>query len=444
MQEPIIRHSYVKINESIVHVTQYGFHENILKHPSSQSINSSSPSPRKRANNSSYSTITSQSTNSTFNKTNSSCDKANSTSSSNLSNKENVDNLTSSSIDSSSGISNNTFMYDESSSNSYSTSSINAKKLIIFVPGNPGLLGLYHDFLLSLFRTISGSSTSPSKSKDDYPLILAIAHNNFDHPDHVQYQAEERIFVHENDLNFVERAIAETHLNEPHHIELQVLNKLIILKRMLKVNIDSCKVIFIGHSIGGYVILRLLQDKIIASSHEGTVLIHPALENLALTYKGSRFNLFFNYRLDVIGQSIAFILDNILTKWAKLALVRLFCSEDFVRNSSSMALESITQMICQRTYKALVQMAKSELSLIKNINSDALIKPHCSKLKLIYAINDGWVNTDNRKILRELYPDLYMEEQSRLHAFVLDPQTVMDYAIKVGMFVQDFLDNNIE
>lgn len=378
MQDPITRHSFVHINNSYVHLVQYGLE------------------------NSSMSNNVSLTSNSTLTAT------SNSLSASRNSDKS------------------------ISLNKSQSSELQQTRKLIIFVPGNPGCLGIYHDFLVVLFRTLS-SGTELS----DHPTILAIGHNNFDHPDDSEYKAHERISLEENEMNFVERALAKKHVNDPNHIELQVLNKLVILKRLIK--IETCQVIFVGHSIGGYVILKLLQDRLVSAAHLGTVLIHPALENLALTTKGSSLNRLFHYKLDLLVELAAYLLQY-LPHQAKMALARWYCPAKFLKSSSQIAIDSVTQLIKRRALSALIQMARSELAVVKNINADSMIKPHVPKLKLIYAIKDHWVNTNNRRMLTQLYPKLHVEEHDRMHAFVMDPQTVDDYALKVGLFVRDFFD----
>lgn len=428
MQEPILRHSYVQLNGSFVHLLQYGCGENLVR--------SSTVSPNTSHINTTSSATSSNKT------TTASTTKPATTARSILGSSNNSSIFNNAQNNKSNNVTNDCANGAGSGSTKTHLHQTKAftRELIIFIPGNPGVLGVYHDFLMSVFRIINSSSTSENKNPNERPTILAIGHNNFDHPDHVQYKTEERICIKENELNFVERAVAEKYYDEPHHIELQVLNKLIILKKVLKCNLNDCKLIFIGHSIGCYVILRLIQDRLISTNHGGSILIHPALENLALTEKGQYFDRLFGYNIDLLMRSVAYILDQSLPKPIKLALVKWFCPRDFVQGSSDIVIESCMQLVCQKTLKAVIQMSKSEFALVKNLNHESLVKPHVEKLKLIYAIDDHWVNTDNRRLLKELYPDLYMEEQSTKHAFVMDTQTVMDYAVKVGMLLQDFID----
>lgn len=379
MLEPKLRHSHVQVNDCFVHLLQYCCDGSLVKPPNTSTINTTSSS--------------------IFD--------------------------TSSSTRTASSIGTPSLLRD-----------IPQNNLIIFVPGNPGILGIYHDFLSALFRSVNGCTRRGATKTN----ILAIGHNNFDHPDAIKYKAEERINIEEADLNFVERSMAKKYQGEPHHIELQVLNKLIILKRLLKLDLANCKLVFVGHSIGCYIILRLLQDRALASAHKGSVFIHPALENMALTPKGSHLARLFSYRVDLLIYAAAFLVEWLLPSSVKQAIVRWRSSPEFVENSSDVAVESVGQLVCHKSLAALIEMAKSEFALVKNLNSESMIKPHASKLRLIYAINDHWVNASHKQMLKDKYSELYIEEHPNLHAFCMDPKTAMDYSIKVGMFVQDFLE----
>lgn len=395
MQDPIVRHIYVKIHRSFVHLAQYGHGENIIirsarSSPSSSFVSNHGDSHQQSLSNTSTSSISGQ-------------PKPSSSSMSLLADRNRL------------------------------------SKLIIFVPGNPGVLGVYHDFLVTLYRTLNKPS-----NKGDNPVILAMSHNNFDHPDHCDYRADERICIEESELSFVEKTKLDAY-KDPHEIELQVMNKLIILKRLLKLDLrraneNACKLVFVGHSIGCYVLLRLLQDRTLAKFHAGSILVHPALENLATTEKGAAISRYFAFKLDYVMHLMAYVMEKVLPKWAKLNITKWLCSPELVESSSNTVLESIAQMASPLTLTAIIEMAKSELANVKGLDHETMIKPHASKLKLIYTIGDHWVNGANRLELSERYPELHIEEQQTLHAFVMDPNVVTNYAIKIGIFIQDIFE----
>lgn len=386
IQEPIIKHSFVQINRSYVHLVNYGSGESVFK---LQSDGGSSEAEG--------------------------CLQSAKISPKSLNRNGDADKK------------------DPETKDENSTKLGQKNRLIIFIPGNPGVLGVYHDFLKRIFNLRPWSNSKLKKT-----TIIAIGHNDFDHPDHVDYRAEERICIEETELNFVERAIS--HKYEPHHIELQVINKLVILHKIIKLY-QSHELYFVGHSIGCYIILRLLQDRQISSIHNGSILLNPALENLALTPKGTTIDRIFSFKLDLLMHSVAYVIDNLLPKQLKLSLTKLLCSDEFIKSSSDMVIESVMQLACQKTLSALIKMAKSELAVVKDINEDLLIEPHVDKLELVFAEKDHWVNEAfrvklcNRRILRGV------TVVPALHAFVMDHHDSMEYANivseRLSLFMKD-------
>lgn len=387
MLEPIVRHHYVNINNSTVHLVQYGHSESIIK-----SVEVDSIGPRLTTSD----------------------DKPHET-----------------------------------------------KELVVFIPGNPGLLGMYHDFLVALYKTIARPS-----DKTNEPVLLAIGHNNFlglDYQSDGQQQRHndgEEIFIGANNIA----------ANEPHGIELQCLNKLIILKQLLRIHLTNkqqqqgvgeeensnsneeeededdygreCgwKLTFVGHSMGCYIILKLLQDPALARAHAGSILVHPALENLALTKKGTVLANFFALKLDLLARLVAYGIEKLVPKSTILDITRLACSHEFTSQASSIVIESMAQIVQSNTLIALIEMAKSELDCIRDLDHDKMIKPRANKLRLIYAIDDHWVNARHRLELAQLYPELYIEEQQTMHAFIMDPNAVANYSIKFGMMIEGFFE----
>lgn len=385
MSDPEIRHSHVRLNNSVTHLIQYGCKESLIDISHQQSNFEPLETINERPQNQSVVAVKTSANNSA------------------------------------------------PSSRRGSLRSARLKQLIVFVPGNPGVLGVYHDFLVGLYKTI----VKPS-DKTTNVTILGLSHNDFDHPDSCNYKSANKINVEENDLNFIEISLAKEH--RAHDVELQVLNKLIILKRIIKLEPGRYRVVFIGHSIGCYIILRLLQDRMVASTHAGSILIHPALENLALTKKGARISRYFNFKLDLVMKFTAYLCEFLLPSSLRLTLTRRICSPEFINSASEVVIESIAQLGCSNAVTALVEMAKDEFKQVRDMDHKALVGPHADKLVLIYAKGDEWVNVSNREELLKCYPSLRIEEQPALHAFVMDHGVVADYAMKAGMLVQDFFE----
>ena len=100
-------------------------------------------------------------------------------------------------------------------------------------------------------------------------------------------------------------------------------------------------------------------------------------------------------------------------------------------------IASAAQLIDPNSPNALTQMAESEFAIVKSIDLELLLWPHVAKLKLIWALDGHQVNTESRRESREQHADLLIEELPTKHASVIDPTTVMDYAARVGILIQD-------
>ena len=402
MAQLSVRHFHLKINKAFVHLVQYGNSESVINSLRLQnSVSSRSPSPSRHNDpNRSY------------------IDQSPSTNAALLAGNKSAP--------------------ISGPSNEFTDNNKVVRKLVVFIPGNPGVLGMYHDFLVALHRTLSVASDEASEQI----VILAMSHNNFDHPDHCDYPSDERIFVEDSEMNFFEQFKAHANC-DPHHIDLQAINKLFILKRLLKVDLkqidrDGCELVFVGHSIGCYVILKLLQDKALAEAHSGSILVHPALENLALTEQGNKIANLFALKLDYLLRAMAFAVAKVIPKSARLAIVKWYCPREFVESSSEIVIGSMEQLVHSVELNALIRMAKSEFVSIKDLNHDKMIKPHVDKLKLIYTKGDRWANDGHRLELIQSYPDLHIEQQQTLHAFIMDPIVVRDYTIKIAQFIREY------
>lgn len=299
--------------------------------------------------------------------------------------------------------------------------------LIIFVPGNPGLLGLYHDFLSALLTNLKDQSNV---------TILGLSHNNFINVNST-IKNTTTTNIHDSDLNFIEKSIVKSYTNEPHHIELQVLNKILILKKLLNVNLKDVSLMFIGHSIGCHVILRLMQEKVISESLISSILVHPALDNIAKTQKGQSISYLFTYKLDTLIKVLAYILDALVPVSIKTIATKYYCPKEMVERCSDIVLNSFQSLGSPKNLVALMQMAKSEFEYIKNSDVNYMIKDHVDKIKIIYSINDGWVDEDCKISLKDNYPSIATEELPTIHAFIMEPSTTTEYASKISIYLRE-------
>ncbi|KAI1110584.1 hypothetical protein F5Y14DRAFT_428535 [Nemania sp. NC0429] len=155
--------------------------------------------------------------------------------------------------------------------------------LIVFVPGNPGLIGYYVPFLSAL-RDLLDASTSASASASPDPITFHIHGQNlagFADEDHEPFTAQRK----------------------PYDLAHQVQH---LTKTVSALRIESGarqgqsydRVVLIGHSVGAYIALetchRLLRDSALAPPElrlASGILLFPTIERIAESPSGWKLNL---------------------------------------------------------------------------------------------------------------------------------------------------------
>lgn len=302
------------------------------------------------------------------------------------------------------------------------------QNLVVFVPGNPGYWGVYHSFLGDLYQKVTES--------DPDATILVICHNNFDHPDHVKHPVDERIVLSELDILEAESKILDVYKNEPNHTEMNVFIKEIILKRLLEYKLDAYKLCFVAHSIGAYCCMRLIEDPQIAVAHAGSVYLHPAVENLATTPKGLKTLTYVQpFMLEYLLLPLAYVIDNFLPRNLKLQLYGTYFPKGYMDEASTIVQESVLQFMTPQSMRALVEMARSEFTCVKDAKL-ALLQSNASKISFIYAKDDYWVNSSFVSKLKESVQGLNLIELPNPHAFTNDKKVVDDYVERTANFIR--------
>lgn len=232
--------------------------------------------------------------------------------------------------------------------------------VVIMVPGNPGIVGYYHDFNVQLCQKLN--FLWPGKKIP----IVAISHNNFDYP------AWNHNGAGSNNLHVLRDCLADQDkprrasaiLNEPNHIELQIRNKIVILKTIF--DLSRTKFTFVGHSIGCYVILEMLQDGDLNARTTQALFIHPALENLAITEKGAFWSTIFKYKIDWLISAFCLFIDSVVPDSVRPRLASLMKSGGEFEKISPEVKNALVQLASYRILQSTVRMAKSEFSNVSH------------------------------------------------------------------------------
>ena len=250
-----------------------------------------------------------------------------------------------------------------------------SSKSIVIIPGNPGLGGFYIPFAHELYDLFNKNLS-----------ILIISQASHSPP-------LEHCFT----------------LNEQIEHKLKAIEKLLPLNQEL---------ILIGHSIGSYMLLKML-DKL-ENRLNRAFLLFPTIERMKESDAGKRFTRWYPILIYILPFLIFII--NILFpfEWLKRKIISYYFSNSPPNDRKILIDTVLYDLLNPLTMKNILKMANEEMSVV-NKRNDEIIKRFLNKITFYYGTNDHWVPNDIVKQMKTLYPkgDIIECTNRYLHAFVL-------------------------
>ncbi|EJD45807.1 hypothetical protein AURDEDRAFT_114075 [Auricularia subglabra TFB-10046 SS5] len=225
-----------------------------------------------------------------------------------------------------------------------------AKHLILFVPGNPGILAFYDPFFESLYDEL-GKKVS----------ILAHAHLG----------------------------------HTPKGPQSTTIGLLEQLDALLQV-VDACsthgyeRVTLIGHSVGAWLAVQTMKQRL--SNVDRVFTLFPTISQIASTPNGRRLSLFFRSPMPRTLATLSLLLRPFPRSFYSL----LFPSWPENQLSVLQALLGDREVI----HSALT-MAHSEMELIREIDV-AFLTQHTDRVWAYFAETDDWVGKERETVIRTL------------------------------------------
>ncbi|KUJ12727.1 uncharacterized protein LY89DRAFT_622679 [Mollisia scopiformis] len=309
--------------------------------------------------------------------------------------------------------------------------------LIYFITGNPGLIAYYDTFLATLYDSLSRSKNQSS---------------NYFH-------------IHGQSLAGFEEE--EPELSSPYSLEDQITISLTSLQRQ---RIPSgalqgqpyASVILIGHSVGSYILLELIQRLRKSSSSlniRAGILLFPTVTHLAQSPSGVKISRLFRIpdfakRASSVAKALVSIAPKSVLKW----LVGLLTG---MPNDSA---EVTTRFLrsSMGIWQAL-HLAKDEIDFITEDKWDEDIwgieheetdqKPHIPKLIFYFGEKDHWVANHTRDALIAARGRIDIESSSSKPVMLIDENGVEhgfcirhseSIAEKVKIWIENAMDGESE
>jgi pimeloyl-ACP methyl ester carboxylesterase len=252
-----------------------------------------------------------------------------------------------------------------------------SSKSIVIIPGNPGLGGFYIPFAHELYNLFNENIS-----------ILIISQAGHSPP-----------------------------LDHCFTLDEQIEHKLKTIEKLLPID-KNHRLILIGHSIGAYMVLKML-DKL-ENQLDRAFLLFPTIERMKESEAGKRFMRFYPIFLYLLPFLCWFI--NLLFPfiWLKRKILSYWFSNSPLEDRSILIDTVLYDLLNPLTIKNLLQMANEEMFVVDKRNDD-IIKKYLDKITFYYGINDHWVPNGIAKQMKNLYPkgDIIECTNKYMHAFVL-------------------------
>ena len=252
-----------------------------------------------------------------------------------------------------------------------------SSKSIVIIPGNPGLGGFYIPFAHELYNLFNENIS-----------ILIISQAGHSPPD-------KKCFT----------------LNE------QIEHKLIAIENLLPKSANH-RLILIGHSIGSYMVLQMLDQ--LKDRLDRAFFLFPTIERMKESSAGQRFVRWYPIFLYLLP--FLCLITQILCPfdWLKRKIISYYFSNSPEEDRSILIDTVLYDLLNPLTLKNLLQMANEEMSVVQKRN-DEIIQRFLNKITFYYGTNDHWVPNDIAKQMKNLYPkgDIIECTNKYMHAFVL-------------------------
>jgi len=243
--------------------------------------------------------------------------------------------------------------------------SLNNRRVVVIIPGNPGHAAFYQEFMETLHTCLG----------DSHLTLLAFSH-----------------------LGHETQSPSLLPLDPTYTLEEQVHHKLQLLDLLLP---TSARITLIGHSIGCRIIIDILSRN---TSHnfEKIYFLFPTMENMKITKAGTS-----TWSLCTTWLPLLLLLSTCLHLLLPSFLLRILLRV-YLRDSPDFLIESVSKLLNPNHLHNVLMMAKDELETVLDLDQDRrhTLERVAGRLRAYYGTTDRWVPLSYRDRLLERVPSL--------------------------------------
>ena len=254
---------------------------------------------------------------------------------------------------------------------------LNLSTTFVIIPGNPGLGGFYIPFAHQLFDLVERK----------YAILI------------------------------ISQAGHSPPLKRCFTLQEQIEHKLRTIEQLVPAR-QGQRLILIGHSIGSYMLLQMLDR--LRDRYDRAFLLFPTIERMAESEAGQRFQRWYPlaiYLLPFLCWFVHFLVPRMA--W-KRKIVRWYFSQSPDEDRSILVDTVLNDLLNPTTMKNVLTMAKEEMAVVRQ-RQTRVIDKHQKRLSFYYGQNDHWVPEGLCDEMQRTYPSAEIISCSHRysHAFVL-------------------------
>lgn len=267
--------------------------------------------------------------------------------------------------------------------------------LILIIPGTPGICHFYIPFASRLFGLGQG--------KLDVSIVSNAGHS----PGHYKESA-----IHPSGISSTSQDL-HSEATDWYTLQDQVSHKIAFIQQEA---VERNSLILIGHSVGCWIVLKMLQH-LIPAKVEKVILLFPAIEKMSLT---ANANSYVSYLWSSL-QKPFLALTWLLSMWTPSFVKTYLCGSYFYKTPPE-HLKSFTegiQLIDEKCVYNQLQTARHELHRMNDPPFD-VIDANIDKIVFYYGVGDRWNVESCYEDMAARYPgkEVHLCPQNIPHAFV--------------------------
>lgn len=281
----------------------------------------------------------------------------------------------------------------DSSSSSSNKTVPTRRTILLFIPGNPGLLEFYVPFLNAIYRSVnsdasssssSSSSSSPS-STNNTTSVTIFAHSHLGLSSYIRLGSSDKSY-----FSWPEKSSVALRAQIQAHLEF--------LDELLATYDDdpTTRVLLVGHSIGCWLIQEMLKARATGALRPrvGAYFLFPTISHIARSPNGRKLSLFFRPPWPRTLAYLALLFRHIIPLLFILRLLRSSWPTSQLRVVHNL-------LRAPAVIYASLTMANDEMETVRELDTEFL-RDFAQNSWFYYAEEDNWVGEQFAVVLRVL------------------------------------------